>query len=303
MVGMTLVDIRDHIETLASEDGAYYITCSRTGDRPVPVTGHRFADRKTARRALRATVQYRSALRQYDPQVPYYDLIVCQAPTAPAVEHSQCDPAAEEYALTDPVVGRAGAEAGRALVEFCHRSAGALFETLSARGHDAVETAVMDAYFAHAESVSDPDELCLCLLEQLAATMDAELSPADQAAVVHAAAKRLPRPDTSAAPIQAAFDRLQAHGIVGDVTHARHDIDRTTGTKSVVLTVSEYALSRYAERLPLLPAVLELARQLSVWHPIRLPVVDTGDAWRLTVVLSRTEPPRDIVSGPIYERA
>jgi hypothetical protein len=52
MVGLTLVDIREHIEALATEGGQYYVVCGRTGDRPV--------------------------LRRYDPQVPSYDLIVCE---------------------------------------------------------------------------------------------------------------------------------------------------------------------------------------------------------------------------------
>ena len=43
MVGTTLLDIRDHIESIASEDGRYYLVCARTGDRPVPATDVRFA--------------------------------------------------------------------------------------------------------------------------------------------------------------------------------------------------------------------------------------------------------------------
>ena len=78
MVGPTLVDIREHVETLASDDGDYYIVCGRTGDRPVPAAGLRFDERGTARSAARATEQYRAALRRYDPKVPRYDVIVCQ---------------------------------------------------------------------------------------------------------------------------------------------------------------------------------------------------------------------------------
>ena len=78
MVGPTLIDIREHIEGLATEDGQYYLRCGRTGDRPVPAAGSRFPDRATARAAAGAIEQYRSALRRYDPQVPYHDLIVCE---------------------------------------------------------------------------------------------------------------------------------------------------------------------------------------------------------------------------------
>lgn len=67
-----------HIEGLATADGRYYLAYGRTGDRPVPAAGNRFPDRATARAVARATEQYRSALRRYDPQVPYYNLIVCE---------------------------------------------------------------------------------------------------------------------------------------------------------------------------------------------------------------------------------
>lgn len=35
MVGPTLIDIRDHIEALATEDGQYYLRCGRMEDRRV----------------------------------------------------------------------------------------------------------------------------------------------------------------------------------------------------------------------------------------------------------------------------
>jgi len=46
-----------------------HLRCGRAGDRPLPAAGNRFPDRATARAAARATEQYRSALRRYDPQV------------------------------------------------------------------------------------------------------------------------------------------------------------------------------------------------------------------------------------------
>ena len=78
----TLTGIRDRIEALASADGRYYVACARTGDRPVPAAGHRFPDRGMAHVAAHLTGRYRARLRQYDPQVPQYDLIVCQCPSA-----------------------------------------------------------------------------------------------------------------------------------------------------------------------------------------------------------------------------
>lgn len=73
-----LAALRERVETLASDDGTFYVICGRTGARPTPVAGARFDDRATACRAVRATERYRAALRRYDPQVPRYDPIVCQ---------------------------------------------------------------------------------------------------------------------------------------------------------------------------------------------------------------------------------
>lgn len=78
MVDLTLAPIRAYVEALASDGGEYYVVCGRTGSRPVPATGKRFASRTSARLAARASERYRAALRRYDPQVPHYDLIVCQ---------------------------------------------------------------------------------------------------------------------------------------------------------------------------------------------------------------------------------
>ena len=78
MIGTTLLDIADHIESLASEDGEFSLVCARYGDRPVPAAGLRFDSRETARAAARATEQYRDALRRYDPELPFYDVVVRQ---------------------------------------------------------------------------------------------------------------------------------------------------------------------------------------------------------------------------------
>lgn len=80
MVGPTLVDIRDHVEALASDGGRYYVVCGRTGDRPIPAAGKRFPTRSRAQAAARATAQYRAELRRHDPALLAYDLIVCQEP-------------------------------------------------------------------------------------------------------------------------------------------------------------------------------------------------------------------------------
>ena len=78
MVAMTLAETREYIEALARDGGDYYVVCGRTGERPVPVAGRRFAERATAR----AAEQYRATLRSYDPRVPQYDLVVCEGTEA-----------------------------------------------------------------------------------------------------------------------------------------------------------------------------------------------------------------------------
>ncbi len=77
----TLVDIRDRIRELASESGEFALVCARYGDRPVPAAELRFDSRAVARAAARETERYRATLRRYDPQLPYYDVIVCQEST------------------------------------------------------------------------------------------------------------------------------------------------------------------------------------------------------------------------------
>lgn len=79
MVEAPLLDTREYVEGLAVPDGDFYVVCGRTGSRPVPTAGLRFPDRETAREAARATEHYRAALRRYDPDVPHYDPIVCEA--------------------------------------------------------------------------------------------------------------------------------------------------------------------------------------------------------------------------------
>jgi hypothetical protein len=69
MVGTTSVEVREHIKTLSVTDGEFLIRCGRTGDQPVPVCGLRFEKRSTAQSAAHAARQYRTALRQYDPQL------------------------------------------------------------------------------------------------------------------------------------------------------------------------------------------------------------------------------------------
>ena len=84
MVGSTLRDISRHVDCLAARDGPYAVVCGRTGCEPHPVSGLRFDDRDTAAEAAEAAAEYRATLRQYDPQVPFYEPLVHDVEDGPA---------------------------------------------------------------------------------------------------------------------------------------------------------------------------------------------------------------------------
>lgn len=315
MIGTTLLEISDHIESLASETGEYSLVCARYGDRPVPAAGLRFESRPVARAAARATEQYRDALRRYDPRLPYYDVIVRQefagdgrAADSGGDARDRDDPhdvrrfsAAEAsgWTLSDPVVGgtvgrgnpsdgtaaeRAG-DRRRDRVEFCHEAAAAVFEALSADGHDAAQSAVMDAYFELAERVGDPDDLCLCLLEATASALHRRLAPAEQASVLSAAAAELPSVSAED-PVSGTFDRLAEAGVVEG--YARES-DSAAGHATVL--VSDYALTSRDGRFPTLPLVLELYRRTEPEHrhdAVR--IASDDDGWRIGLTVGSGEP-------------
>lgn len=340
MIGTTLAAISDHIEALASADGEYSLVCARYGDRPVPAAGLRFESRTAARAAARATEQYRDALRRYDPQVPYYDVIVRQEYAGDeGVALGACDGTvdvdggtsrsvgdehdvrrfsateAADWSLSDPVVSRDGddrSDRGRSsgrdgrsdgtpapsrdLVGFCHDAAAAVFEALSAGDHDAVESAVMDAYFAFAEERSDPDGLCLRLLEAVAFELRRGLEPTEQAAVLAEAASRLPAaPDAD--PVAGAFERLAGAGVVG--SYAADPSGDEPPAASRVVHVSDYALSPQDGRFPTLPVVLELCRHGDRSPPRAVRVDAAEGGWRLRIEPAADEEPAGLASAPI----
>ena len=334
MIGTTLAAISDHIETVASADGDYSLVCARYGDRPVPAAGLRFESRAAARAAARATEQYRDALRRYDPQVPYYDVIVRQeyagdegvgrgvgdgsadvdagrgrsAGDAHDVRRFSATEAAD-WSLSDSVVGRDSESnsdssrdpepnpaPSRDLVGFCHDAAAAVFEALSAGDHDAVESAVMDAYFAFAEERSDPDGLCLRLLEAMAFELRRGLDPSEQAAVLADAASRLPAA-SDADPVAGAFERLAGAGVVG--SYAADPSGAEPPAESVVVRLSDYALSPRDGRFPTLPVVIELCRHGDRSPPraVRVDAVEGG--WRLGIDTAGGDEPSGLASAPI----
>ena len=303
MVGPTLIEIRNHIGTLAGSDGEYYVVCGRTGDRPVPADGKRFDDRATARSAARATEQYRNVLRQYDPRVPYYDLIVCQdtGPVTGSGQHDNYPQDSYPDTLSEPILhDRSTIIKQQGRVEFCHRVAGAVFETLSEDGYDGIERAVMNAYFELAETVGDPDELCLCLLESMSTELDNRLDASEQADVLAGAATLLGPRDTTEEPLDATLSHLQARGLLGGFVRSPWSVDFDGGAQSVVVQISTYALSPREGRLPVLPLVVELYRRQPAHPPTALQVAEREDGWRCTFHLAPTAGPAGLVSAPIH---
>jgi len=284
MVGSTLIELRERIDELATADGRYRVVCGRTGDRPVPATGSRFPNRETARAAAEATEQYRRALRRYDPRVPHCDPIVCEVAASDTTTGRRRNSAFETLPerRSEPWTPEDATSSERSLVEFCHRVAGATFETLSVTDHDDVERAVMDAYFDFAETVGDPDELCLCLLESTAAELQARLEPTEQASVVAGAAARLDAPADDGAPVDAALAALARRGVIE--AYARPpSADAHADPAGDIVRIDGYALSSRGGRLPVLPLTVELSRHRAARSPRSIRATAVGGGWRLAI--------------------
>jgi hypothetical protein len=293
VIGTTLAEIRDYIESLACDDGDFRLVCARYGDRPVPAVDLRFETRATARAATEATTQYRRALRRYDPQVPYYDIIACQDVepadgTEPIETCCGSDRGTREWTLSEPVVNRSPA-VDREFVEFCHRVAAAVFETLSKHDFDTVESAIMDAYFAHAEELSDPDGLCVRLLESMAIELADHLDPSEQVTLLSAAASRLGYTPEEATGFSVRSsdgwtvdESLSVLQDVGLFRRATSVSDATAGGErfaELVIEVSGYTLRPHGGRLPLLPLALMVHRCTDGWVPTRMHASDDG--WQI----------------------
>jgi len=192
-MGTDLASMRERLEELAADDGAFVVACCRTGERPFPVAGLRFADRETAVRAADLARNYRSTLAQYDPRTPRYDLVV----------HETADglPASDAPSRADA----------------CHDVVGAVFEALSAAGHRDAERAVLDGYFAAAEATTDVDDLSVVLLRCAATALDDHLDDADLAAVLRDAAARSDVTPADATPTRA-LSVVAGAGLVGGVS-------------------------------------------------------------------------------------
>lgn len=294
MVGATLVDIRRYIESLSSESGSYSLVCGRTGERPVPATGLFFESRATARAAARATEQYRSALRKYDPRVPFYDVIVRSHAGAETrmADGSPPESGGDGDAET-PAAG--GHSADQSAVDFCHTVAGAVFETIAESSHGDLEDAIMDTYFAVAETIDDPDELCLRLLESTATELEARLEPTAQRDVLLAAAQRLPARPSAGDPLEATLARLEAVALL-DAYAVDPTVDLETGVRTWTVTLEEYALGRSTERAVTLPIALELFRRFPN-RDLSVAAASARDSnWRIDVTTAPTDGPNGLVS-------
>lgn len=248
MVGSTLRELRERIAAAHEAGGRYYVSCGRTGERPIPVAGKRFPDRETAVEAAEWAASYRAELRRYDPRLPRYDLIVSESPG----ERGPEDPGS---------LSAHGPDAPRD-ADFCHDVAAAVFEALSAHDEAEAERAVMDAYLHSAESVTDPDDLCVVLLSTMAAELDDLLTPREQERVLRTAADRVGCRGGSTDPVTGALARFDGLGLVGDYSV---EASRTTSAppddpRSWRVTVDEYAFEA-ADRLPTLPLVVSVLRR------------------------------------------
>ena len=290
MLGDTLSNIRDHIDTLAVSDGDYCVVCGRTGARPVPVCGKRFRDRKTARAAAETATAYRDALRQWDPQAPCYDFIACELPAT--VDGAPTT-------TTRPSPGPTDALSDASLTGFCHNVAAAVFQTLSAEGYDSVESTVMDVYCESATSVTDPDDLCLHLLGTLANELDERLSPTAQDAVLERAAEAFPAPASTDDPLTATFGRLERVGLLGDHSLTPHR-EAVLGRQSWTVTLTAYPLATTGDCLPTLPLVVDLRRRLPETVISLSSATPAGtDRWEFDLAVTETGTPSGLTRVPV----
>ncbi|MHC3437192.1 DUF7551 domain-containing protein [Natrialbaceae archaeon A-gly3] len=297
MIGSTLGDLREYIESLASDSGRYCLVCGRTGNRPVPADGLYFESRAIARTAGRATEQYRAVLRRYDPQLPYYDVIVCEklpTVTSPGTPRVHADEEmGDRGGQSEAPLGRE--EVGEA-IDFCHTVAGVVFEAIAASPHDDLEDAVMDTYLEAAETIESPDELCVQLLESIATELDTRLSPAEQVDVLTDAAASLPVDSDSREgrePLEDVLEELQSVALLESGHVDRCSIDLDSGASSWSVRLEGYAFGEPTGQIVTLPIVVGLlarssTRSLSITDARRVEAAQPA-TWQLTIATTETD--------------
>ena len=301
MIGTTLGDCRRHIESLADPGGAYRLRCARTGERPVPVAGLAFENRATARAAARCGEQYRAALRRYDPQVPVYDLIAVERAEALRVDVGGAAGDATAGAVGDR--RRTDGSAPVSAIDLCHAVAGVVFEAIADSPYTALQDDIMDTYFAAAESVEGPDELCLRLIASIADGLADRLDDEETLAVLRDAGARLPATPADGDPVEAALSRLRTAGMVRSYTLSPETTDRAGTARRWRVELDGYALGDDGDgtgsdgagsddaptRLVTLPVVVALFGRTSVSSvAITDATREPPGTWRLAVA---TNPP------------
>lgn len=74
----TVRNARAVVDDLACEDGAFVVAGKDTGVSPDPVSAAAFETYEAAERARDAAARYRAAMRDVDPDLPAFDLVVCE---------------------------------------------------------------------------------------------------------------------------------------------------------------------------------------------------------------------------------
>jgi hypothetical protein len=177
-----------------------------------------------------------------------------------------------------------------------------VFETLSNMGYEKVERAVMDAYFEAAETIPSRDTLCLRLLEQMAIELDARLSNTQQASVLVQASSQLPAPSAQDSALTAAFDRLEAIGLLDSYSTSPWIVDPVGGERQCHVSVTDYALTPVDTIIPTLPISIDLLRRqpdttLDVSAVARI----NAETWQFTLTADSDAEPAGLTTVPFTE--
>jgi hypothetical protein len=185
-------------------------------------------------------------------------------------------------------------------IEFCHHVAGAVFETLSDGGYDAIKRAVMDVYFEAAETITSRDTLCLRLFEQMAAELDTRLSPETQAGILRDAVTQLPGSTAYDAKLWAAFG-LVALDFFESYSISPPSVNLDTEERTYRVSVTDYVLSPTDTALPTLPITVDVLRR----QPDNMPAVSNAarvdaNTWQLIPTTASSDPV-GLTAAPISE--
>jgi hypothetical protein len=106
------------------------------------------------------------------------------------------------------------------------------------------------------------------------------------------------QPSVSTSTIEAGFAALSARGLIGAYRYSPVGVDRETGSRTVQVECSTYALREQDGRLPVLPIVLELFRRAAC-PPTAVDVGSIGEGWRMTFELSPEATANGLATAPV----